>query len=112
MGHFIAYDTSRAQSPDPPLGANATITIGTIQSGTMAKIVGSAFSDQAGTLLVQQSFDGTNWDIQNSFTVAAATVNAAVDIDVIAPYIQFKYTNGASAEGALRVFLRVYGVRG
>jgi hypothetical protein len=108
MGRFASYDTTDGTSQ--PLEANQSITIGPIQTGVASKVAGSVYSDQGGVLIVQQSFDGgNNWDIANTIDVEAATVNSGIDVDVIAPTLQFTYTNGGTNQETLRIFVRVFG---
>ena len=90
-------------SPAPaPLAASATYTSTTLSLGVYDKIVGSVFADQTGTLDVNQSYDGTHWDVQSSITVSASTPTG-FNISVVAPYAQLVYTNGATAQTVFRL---------
>lgn len=107
----MSYNSSDSTTGNAPLTANQAITIGPFQTGTSSKVGGSVFADQPGTLWVEQSFDGgQNYDISQAFTVVASTAQT-IDIDVIAPIARIRYTNGATNQGALRVFLRAFGNR-
>lgn len=83
-----------------------------ISTGVADMISGSIYSDQGGTLEILQSFDGINWDIKDSYTVAAATVNPSNfipdGITVVAPYMMFLYTNGTTAQNVFRFHVRLY----
>ena len=70
-------------------------------------IVGSAYSDQSGVLLVEQSQDdGTNWDVQSTVTVTGGSPSAGFDVDVVGTYGRLNYTNGATAQTAFRLYAR------
>jgi hypothetical protein len=60
-----------------------------------------------GTLSVQQSSDGTNWDIQDSFSVAGGTASPTGSFDIIVPLVasnfRIVYTNGATAQTSFRL---------
>lgn len=116
---FFSYNTDDSTTGQAPLAGNGTTTIGPLLTGVASKVAGSCFSDQAGTLKVQQSFDyltsgGTvnpspSWDVTQSYTITANTPQT-IDIDVVAPFLQVVYTNGATPQGHLRIFIRVFGV--
>jgi hypothetical protein len=99
---------SPAQDPHP-------VWTGTGLTGTCSKIAVSAFSDAAGSLAVQQSFDGVNWDIGKNgstttvLTVLASATNDGLLLDVTAPYMRLVYTNGSDDNTILRIYARVYG---
>lgn len=108
MAHFVAYNT--ANSGTPALAGNAAITPLTIQSQADAVIAGSIISDQAGTLVVAQSFDGTDYDFNQTIAVAAG-VGQSFNINIIAPFVQISYTNGATPQGYMRLYARAFGNR-
>lgn len=90
-------------SPSPaPLAANATYTSNAVSMGAFDKIVGSVYANETGTLYINQSFDGTNWDVQSSITVDASTPTG-FNISVVAPYAQVVYTNGGTAQTTFRL---------
>jgi hypothetical protein len=110
MAHFGAYSTSdpnAAANSWTALGANGVLTLGPMQTETAQTIAGSVFSDQSGTMLVQQTFDGSNWDISQSFTVVGGTAQS-FNVSVIAPVSQIVYTNGATPQGTFRLFARTF----
>lgn len=110
MAHFASYNTSDATSGAAPLAANASITPIVIQTGIDAVIAGIVISDQAGTLHVDQSFDGINWDYSATYNVVAGT-GTKINEDIIAPLVQVRYTNSATNQTYLRLFLRAFGSR-
>lgn len=69
-------------------------------------IVGSAYSDQSGTLLIEQSQDGINWDVQSTVTVTGGSPSAGFDVDVVGTYGRLNYTNGATAQTVFRLYAR------
>lgn len=93
------------------LGSSATYT-GTSRStaslGWAAKFKARAFTDQAGTLTIEQSVDsGTNWRTVGSVAVSAG-VAANLSVDVTGAYgstnlYRVKLVNGASAQGLLNL---------
>jgi hypothetical protein len=87
-----------------PLGANGVWT-DTLQAGREDFIVGLVFSDVAGSLLVEQGIDGTNWDYDTTIAVSANT-GVAFKHDVYAPYVRLTYTNGATPQTAFRLHAR------
>lgn len=90
------------------LAANATFT-GTgrdtgATNASASRIRARAFSDQAGTLLVEQSRDNATWRApsEHSFAVAAgATVQ--VDVPLVTRYWRVRYVNGAVAQTAFEL---------
>ncbi|KIL38302.1 hypothetical protein SD70_27185 [Gordoniibacillus kamchatkensis] len=115
------YDPSRfpSLSYTTPLGANATYTqpwIDSIQtgftfpdgltvfrSGTAGPqdvnfVSGSVYTDQAGTLYIDQSDDKVN--VQSvSIAVSAATLTQIPLQQLTSRYYRFRYDNGATAQG-------------
>jgi hypothetical protein len=114
MAHFSSYNTSDSQSGATVLAGNASITPIQIQTGIAGVIAGTIISDQAGTLTIAQSFDGSNWDsgsnLQAPIAVAAG-VAQSFNVTVIAPFAQISYTNGAVTQGYMRLFARAFGNR-
>lgn len=119
MSRFLSYNTDDAGTGNLPLGANGVATLGPIEVGGSSRLAGSVYADQAGTMLVQQTFDywstggipnpTPHWDVTQSFTIVATTPQT-IDVDVIAPVVQIVYTNGATPiTSDLRIFLRAYG---
>jgi hypothetical protein len=134
MAHFISYDTTGNLAQNPVPGATTTLTLDTIQTGIDATCCGWVITDQAGTLLIDQSFDNINWDYTTSVSVAAASGvtstpgyvstgaggNVAIlvvaegstnGVPVIAPFLRARYTTGATPPTVLRIFIRCFGNR-
>lgn len=96
-----------------PLAANGVYTSGSVPAAGAggATIVGTVFSDQPGTVVVQQSYDETHWDVQNSLPV---TANVGVEINepLYAPYFRVVYTNGATTQTVFRLYVALQDVYG
>lgn len=68
-------------------------------------VVGMVFADQGGTLHIEQSMDGTNWDIDTSYTITANNGKGFKE-DVFAPYVRVRYVNGATPNTVFRITAR------
>ena len=100
---IVTQLVTQTLSPTPaPLAASATYTSDTLSLGSYDKIVGSVYADQTGTLDINQSFNGSDWDVQSSITVSASTPTG-FNVSVVAPYQQLVYTNGATAQTVFRL---------
>lgn len=130
MASFTSYNTDNTGVA--LIGAGATLTLNPIESGVADTIAISCWSDQAGTLKVQQSFENPyiytdtygnqiidpsgivnlsnqHWDIAVSESISASTVNAGFSVAVLAPYLLFQYINSSGTPAHLRLFVRVFG---
>ena len=96
-----------------PLGANETYTSATLMADTYDTIVGTVFADQAGTLYIEQSNNGTNWDLSTSNSISASTGEAISEV-IVAPYFRARYVNGATPQTAFRLTVKrsAAGVKG
>lgn len=63
----------------------------------------SCYSDVAGSLAVQQSNDGTNYDVLRTIPYIAAA-QTAIAVPITAKYGRLVYTNGVGAQAAFRLF--------
>lgn len=90
------------------LAASGTYTTSAaVNVSAMRRVFGTVISDQSGTLYVQQSPDGSNWDVQSSFSVAAndaAGQGTSFSVDVAAPSARLHYVNGATAQTVFRLY--------
>ena len=87
------------------LGANASYTSGSFTVSGYGRIVGSCYADQAGTLYVEQSSDGTNFDVQSTFSYSAGAL-LGFSVEVVAPTARVRYVNGATAQTVFRLYVR------
>jgi hypothetical protein len=60
----------------------------------------SAFADQAGTLRIDCSNDGTTWRRAAADTAVAANAVVYLSVPVMTRYYRAVYTNGATLQGA------------
>lgn len=87
------------------LTASNSWTSGTQNLGHADTLTGTVFADQAGTLYIEQSYDGTNWDVSTSYAITASDGKGFSE-DVIAPFIRVRYVNGGTDQGAFRLYAR------
>lgn len=84
-------------------GAGDTWTGPTKLRERLDTVQGSVFTDKAGTLRVQQSPDGTNWDVDETVAVTAST-STPFQKQLYLPYWRLKMTNTAvTAQTVLRL---------
>lgn len=89
-----------------PLPAGNTYTSRWNLSDIFANITGAVTADQAGSLFIDQSGDGTTADITQTIAVTANTV-ATFNVTLLLPYYRVRMTNTAgSAQTTLRLFTR------
>ena len=96
---------STANSSTTPLANGAAFT-GTSESSLLySAIAVNVFTDKASAangLQIEQSQDGTNWDIIDSYTVAANT-NFSVMVNLVAQNFRIIYTNGGVTQTVFRL---------
>jgi hypothetical protein len=63
------------------------------------------FADEAGSLNIEQSADGTNWDLTETISVVADT-GQGFKKDIYAPYVRLRYVNGGSDQTVFRIAAR------
>jgi len=90
-------------STTTPLGASGTYISSSFNTTGFSRITGGVFTDQAGTLQVQQSPDGTNWDVVSSFSVSA-NAGTGFSVELVCPYVRLYYVNGATAQTVFRLY--------
>lgn len=89
-----------------PVGNGDTVAVGPIQTGLHDRITGAVFSDQPGTLLIEQSGDNDHWDIQTSYPVTANDGTGFSEEAVLAwARVSFENT-GPSDTTEFRLFVR------
>lgn len=116
MAHFAAYNsesTSAEKEGWVPLKKSGTepdkVELGPLQTDRAQRIGGSVFTDQAGEILLQQSFDnGKNWDISTKVAVSAST-GTKFSEEVIAPLWRVIFKNTASSnQTVIRLYARAF----
>lgn len=97
----ITNEMPRFDATTTVLGNAEVYTGATLLSDTYDSVIGAVFSDQAGTAFVDQSLDGTNWDIPTSIAVTGGT-GTSISVPLIAPYFRIRYVNGATPQTVFR----------
>jgi len=87
-----------------PLDASETYTGDWKDVDGYNKLCGMVYADQACTLYIEQSQDGSNADSQSLVKSISASdaVNSAYSVEVVAPYARMRIVNGVAAQGTLR----------
>jgi hypothetical protein len=96
---------STANSSVAALGISAVFTGTSEDISAYSSIIVNVFADQASAtdgLSIQQSSNGTNWDILDVFTIPAST-GKAFFVPVQAKFFRVVYTNGGVANTAFRL---------
>lgn len=87
-----------------PLAANAAWTSPVQNILRATEITGSVYADQPGTLQVQQSGDGTNWDLITTYDVPVDT-GVSIQLEALEQSLRVIYTNGGIAQTAFRLYI-------
>lgn len=101
----VANVESVLNSSAVALGSGSTFTGLAEDVKNYASITVVAFADQtSGTngLSIQQSIDGTNWDVTDTYTIAAST-GKVYSVQPVARYFRVVYTNGGTIQGVFRL---------
>lgn len=97
---------ARYDETTTPLGGGATWISRSLYTNTDDSLTGSVFADQAGTLYIEQSADGTNWDVSTSYAIVASTGRGFQEV-ILLPIIRVRYTNGATPQTTFRLYARM-----
>lgn len=88
------------------LGDGLTYTGSAFHVAGYGHIVGTAYADTAGTLYIDQSSDGTNYDVVSIIPYTAADTKG-FSVEVVAPTARVRFTNAAgAAQTAFRLYVR------
>jgi hypothetical protein len=88
------------------LGAGETFTSQVRTSDRADTIGGSVFASTAGNLIIEQSGDGTNWDLATTVAVTANTGTKWSDT-LWLPFVRVRYVpTGGAASATFRLFGR------
>lgn len=85
-----------------PLKASATWTSQVGMRERHDTINGTVASDVAGTLHIQQSTDGTNWDVDATYSITGGDGKGFTEL-LVAPYWRIYYVNGGADQGYFRI---------
>lgn len=92
-------------STKTPLGSAGVWPSRILYAERADNVVGLVFADQAGTLYIEQSADGTNWDLSESIAVVGG-VGQGFSKPIYGSSIRLRYVNGGVAQGAFRLTAR------
>jgi hypothetical protein len=84
------------------LGANGVYTSPTMTVDRADNISGMVFASHVGTIYIEQSADGQNWDISTDYPVAANDGKGFSEA-LYGPYVRVRYVNGGTAQTAFRL---------
>lgn len=87
------------------LDANDDWDSGVLQTGTHDRITGLIYADQAGTLFIEQSADGQNWDLSEEVAVVAETGQGFSE-ELVAPFTRVRFENGPVAQSEFRISVK------
>lgn len=73
-----------------PVTAGQGYNSGALNSGLSDRAKGIVFSDKAGTVYIEQSFDGANWDLSTSYAVVANTGKSFSE-ELVAPFFRVRF---------------------
>ena len=86
-----------------PLGGGGTVTVGPEAVNFLGVLVGSVFSDVAGTLFVEQTNDAVNFDDSQTFIIPAG-VGIGFEVKIRGFQQRLRYVNGVGAQATFRLF--------
>lgn len=84
-------------SSKTPLANGATWSSNAQNTGPADYISGMVFADKSGKLYIEQSSDGTNWDISKQVSVTAST-GTAFDEKILGSYFRIRFTNDSGQD--------------
>jgi len=87
-----------------PLLAGATFTSSQFLSRYFKEIVGTCYSDQSGTIYVQYSSDGVNYDGVSPLAYTGGQ-RLPVIFDNVSQYARIVYLNGAVNQAVFRLYI-------
>lgn len=100
---------------ETPLASSATFTGRTRMTNRDDRVVGTVFSDTAGTLFIEQSSDpragdpasaaAAAWDVQTEYPVVGNDGKGFSE-ELVAPYWRVRFTNSANPQTVFRLHAR------
>ncbi len=88
------------------LGNGATYTGSAVHVAGYGVIVGTVTANTAGTLYIDQSSNGTNYDVVSTIPYTAADT-LGFSVEVVAPTARMRFTNSAgAAQTTFRLYMR------
>lgn len=102
-GNIVITGTvDTGNSTTTPLLSAATFTGTSRDVSAYSSVIVSCLADVAGTLYIEFSINGTNWDSSLSFTVSAAT-NEVHRVTVTRQYFRIRYVNNGTNQTYFRL---------
>jgi hypothetical protein len=77
------------------VGASATWTSGIRSTDGYVRATVLGIFNESGTMYVDQSNDGTNFDYSSSTATTGGT-GFAISVEIVAAYVRFRWTNGTA----------------
>jgi hypothetical protein len=106
---YLSYNTT-GQTGNIALVANQSMPPIVFQNPTFCPLLTAvANSDQAGTAFIDQSLDGVDWDVSQSFAISIG--DNSFETHLIAPWVRIRYTNGSTGQTYMRLFVRTLPTR-
>lgn len=97
MAYFVGSTTPLAAP-----GVGDTWTSVTKWRERLDTVQGTVKADTNGTLHVEQSPDGTNWDLDTTTAVTGGT-GTSFNVTLVAPYWRLRYQNTGAAQASFRI---------
>lgn len=98
----VAANGTSISSSVTPLGIGATWTSASFDTSINGGyLTGLFYADQNGTHYVEESLDGTTWDIVHQDAYVALSIMLETHLSH-SKYIRHKFTNGATGQGTFR----------
>ena len=89
------------------LDASATFTGTTTDVSGWSSVSVSVFSEEAGTLILQESSNGTNWDLSSSLSITGG-IAASYSRVLESKYYRTRYTNGGDDQTVFRLQTKLH----
>lgn len=116
---YVAYNTADPNAELMKYGEvkkEKEVVIGGLQTDRAEKITGSAYSEQVGTVFVEQTFDfhvgegnteEGHWDVTKEFKLEAKKAQS-FEVQIIAPRARVRFVNGTTDTKEIRIFARAW----
>lgn len=95
------YRIRKAHTTDV-LGDTEVYTSDPINMIQYDRLHGIVAADENGTLDIEQSIDGINWDIKETLSITGGTAQS-FDVKVCGEFMQLTYTNGSTPQTEFRL---------
>ena len=103
MPRIQSIRTTQLDASQVPLGIGGSFTSASKRGNCWRYLRGSVFTDQNGTLFIEQDADNMNFKIQDTINIVA-NVGIGFKIPITSMFIRFRYVNGAVAQTVFRVY--------